>query len=136
MFYLYTVKSNDKPINVDRGRFVCYQLDQPIVAPKTFSHVIFGDNGHSLVDVLMNDFNVFVEIEGKLFESLLESLPQHGGLWRITCYTKIFALQPAAYQRLCLNDCFVHLKLASHFHASRAVITVHYHMEVDKLLER
>ncbi len=79
------------------------------------------------------------------------ALPQHGGLWRNVCYAKIIALQLANYQRLCLNGCFMrqsvfssvlltffvtlHLQFSWIYHVPRdiAVITVRYHMEVDKL---
>jgi hypothetical protein len=57
------------------------------------------------------DFDGFIEIEYKTFESMLESLPLHGGLWRNACYAKNVALQLATYQRLCLNGHFGHLLL-------------------------
>jgi hypothetical protein len=79
-------------------------------AENIFLHIFVDDcQAHGLVDVPVNDFNGFVKIESKTFESMLEFLPQHGGLWRNIWYTKIVALQLATYQRLCLNGCFLHL---------------------------
>jgi hypothetical protein len=46
--------------------------------------------------VLLNSkrrFDGFVKIEEKAFESMLESLPLHGGLLHNACYTKIVTVQ-------------------------------------------
>ncbi len=78
---------------------------------KLFLAHFFVDNhqAHGLVDDPTNDFDSFIEIEGKTFKSMLEFLPQHGGLWRNVCYAKIMAMQLAAYHRLCLNGCFMRI---------------------------
>jgi hypothetical protein len=72
----------------------------------------FTADDRQVQDLLIsaNDFDGSIEFEDKTFESMLESLPLHGG-HGITFITyikqKSVALQLAAYQRLCLNGRFM-----------------------------
>ena len=62
---------------------------------ETFLHAIFVDNhqAHGLFKVQAKVFNRVVKIEDKAFESMLESLPLHGGLPRNACYARIVDLK-------------------------------------------
>jgi len=72
----------------------------------------FTADDHRVQDLLIstNDFDGSIKFEDKTFESMLESLPLHGG-HGVTFITyikqKSVALQLAAYQRLCLNGRFM-----------------------------
>ncbi len=62
---------------------------------ETFLHAIFVDNrqAHGLFEIQAKVFNGAVKIEDKAFESMLESLPLHGGLPRNACYARIVDLK-------------------------------------------
>jgi hypothetical protein len=62
---------------------------------ETFLHAIFVDNrrAHGLFEVQAKIFNGAIKIEDKAFESMLKSLPLHGGLPCNTCYTRIVDLK-------------------------------------------
>jgi hypothetical protein len=70
-------------------------LVQPILANETFLLAIFVDNcpAHGLFEVQAKVFNGVIKIEDKAFESMLKSLPLHGGLLRNACYTRIVDLK-------------------------------------------
>jgi hypothetical protein len=70
-------------------------LAQPIIANETFLHAIFVDDcqAHGLFKVQAKVFDGAIKIEDKAIESMLESLPLHGGLPRNACYAKVVDLK-------------------------------------------
>ncbi len=68
---------------------------QPIVANETFLHTIFVDNrqAHGLFESQAKGFDRALKIVDKAFESMLKSLPLHGGLPRNACYGRIVDLK-------------------------------------------